>query len=154
MTTIERAIVRNKSAWGPIDEDDDRPDNRAAELAASRNLADAVSAAFEDESREDRNLWRKTEAEAGKHGRVPSVTDLLAEVRVRDWKVLFEGSTLLGQKPEEGFPSVASWVLDEIRMNRLDFVLVPFGFETADDVKAVKTASEYEEERFLNISAE
>ena len=156
LSTMEKAIVRNKSAWGPIDENDPRPDNRAAELAAARNLADKVSAAFENESREDRERRRRIEPDAGKYGRVYYRTNLLAEVRVLDrWKVLYDGSTLFPAKRDRNFPSVASRLLDDMRMRRVtDVRLVPLDFKTPDDDKAEQTASDYEAENFLNIAAE
>ena len=156
LTTTQRAIAANKAAWEGHIPDDNIPDDRAERLAASRNLADAVSAALEDESRKDREARRKFERDAGKYGRVYYLTNLLAEVRVSSkWKVLYDGSTLFPAKFDRNFPSVADWLLNELRMRRpVDFRLVPIDFKTPDDIKAVKTADEYEEERFLNIAAE
>ena len=155
LTTIQRAIADNKAAWDGMIPDDSVPDDRAERLAADRNLADRVSAALEDESPQDRAFRRKAETEAGKKGRVYYITDLLAEVRVRKWKILYDGSTLFPAKFDRNFPSVADWLLNELRMRRpVDFRLVPLDFRTPDDDKAVKTAGEYEEERFLNIAAE
>ena len=157
LTTIQRAVADNKAAWEGHIPDDDVLDDRAGRLADDRNLADAVSAALEGESREDRKTRRKFEADAGKYGRVYYISNLLAEVRIGSrWKVLYQGATLFPTyrgKPD--FPCVASRLLDDIRMRRVtDVRLVPLDFRTDKDDKTERTAGEYEEERFLNIAAE
>ena len=156
LTTEQRAIADNKKAWEGHIPDDNIPDTRAERLAAKRNLADRVSAALEGETRKDREARRRAEQDAGEHGRVYYLTNLIAEVRVKArWKVLYEGSTLFpAGYVGEHRPSVAEWVLKEIRGGRLDFRLVPLDFRTPDDAKAERTASDYEAENFLNIAAE
>ena len=64
LTTMERAVIRNKQAWGEIDPDDDRPDNRAQKLAADLNAAMEKSAALEDEPRDVRARRRAAEEAA------------------------------------------------------------------------------------------
>ena len=154
LTTEQRAIAANKAAWEGHIPDDDIVDDRAERLAANRNLADAVSAALEGESREDRAERRKAGARAPMTAKVFYLTDLIAEVRVDRWKVLYDGSTLFPARRHTDRPSVAHWIVGAIRKGEIDFQLVPWDFRTPDDAKAVKTAREYEEENFLNIGAE
>ena len=61
LTTMQRAIAYNKSAWGEINPDDDRPDLRAQKLAEDLNAALARSAALEDEPRDVRERRRAVE---------------------------------------------------------------------------------------------